>query len=168
MIRTKYLINELHANLNPEIDDIEFVLTSVSIEYGEADFEDESNRFITEATIDLEFHTAEEESRENPDPEFGTVSIDVTMIYEHQDGHLSDDLDLNEQTNIWNEKGHQAVDEQLITQLEVEILPKIFSPIEHLLEDSFVGLLPRYRFSLTEEEERKMEEQQEEENQSQE
>lgn len=162
MIRTKYIINEFHANLNPNIDDIEFVMTSVSIEYGEADFEEDSNRFITDSTIELEFYDTDDESKEDPDPEFGTVSIDATMVYEHEDGRLGDDFNLKEETEIWNEEGHKAVDEQLITQLEVEILPKVFSPIEQLLEDSFIGLLPRYRFSLTEEEERKMNEEQQE------
>jgi len=160
MIDTQYHINELHANLNPDTDRTRYVNISISIEYGQAEFESEKDRFETDATIQLYLKSYEdikkEEEGDEVEPEFGEISMEVTIAFSisRESDDLAD-LDLKKQAEIWNDEGYRHVDSNILSQLESGIMPNIFAPIEHLLEDSFAGITPRYRFSLTEEEEEK-------------
>lgn len=154
MIRTNYHINELHANLNPNTEELEFIYLSIELEYGDATVDTDRNMFATDATVDLELYSPEdfEDDDESGEPSFGDITIELTLTYEHEEGMLGD-LDIEEQKNVWNSEGVKHVDSQLLSQMESGLISQIFAPLEHLFRDSFRGFLPSYRFTTTEEEE---------------
>lgn len=158
-MRNEYHIRRINAHLHPDITDVSYSSMSIEIEYGEAQFDVESQIFEVESTLQLFLHSTGRDDQDE-DPEYGELEIEVTIIYEHEEGQL-DDIDMEEQTSVWNEEGPKSVSEQLLTQLESGYISKIFAPLEILLSDSFKGLIPMYRFTLTHEEEEKIEEKKE-------
>ena len=168
MSTVSYRITDLHANILPDDDEPALVRVAVSIEMGDATLDEEHN-LSSGCTLEFQLYDPETFHEIDPgqdvdetDPEYGDIELQFQVDADVSPGMLDDDLNVEEEIETWNSEGYENVDSRLISHVESGFLSQLFAPLEQLLDDSVLGILPRYRFTRTTEEQEQIEQRREE------
>lgn len=158
MREAEYHIRNIRADLNPTLGEIRFSGPHVELEMGEGEYDSEEDTLTAEATIEIELFSGEAhqeaEDGEFGDPDQGSIELDLGIFIQELSTLVDEDVEIEEEMSKWREGQYEDIHLQIISIIESGFVSEIFSPLDNLLEDSFMGLLPFYRFTKgTEEDE---------------
>lgn len=147
----KYHIEDIHASTNPEIGERIDVRVAISLEWGDVELTDDG-ALISDLTLEMELWDIDEEMDEDRDPNYGDISLDLKVYLDPDETTFDSDLSFQDEINKWSDEGIGSVDADIIQLVEGGLMPEIMSPLSYLFEDSFANILPRLRFTPTEDE----------------
>lgn len=153
MRNTEYHIKKINADLNPVLGETSYASTHLKFEMGEGTYNDEEDLLTTDATLELKLFSKEDyeedkdEDEELKVPSYGSIEIEMALYAGNVSEFLEGDVDIEAQMAIWKDDGYEHMHKGLIASIETGILSEIISPIDHLLDDSFSGILPMFIFT---------------------
>lgn len=149
MRHIEYHVKQIQANLNPEPDNPKYTSAHILLEV-EDDPTFEDGILTVDYTLEIKLSSDPEDADEFDDleGEYGELSIDYVMRFDSSHD-VTNELDFEHQLEVWEEEGYSHIDRSLISTFESDIVPRFFTSLDSLLGDSFIGLMPRFTFTIT-------------------
>lgn len=158
---TEYHIQEIQADLSPTFGEVKFAGAHLELEMGEGIYNDEEDSLQTEATLELNLYSEEDhEGAEDDDlgePSHGSIKLEIGIFVEEISANI-ENMNIQEEVGKWNSEGYEHIHPRIIGIIESGFVSEIIAPIDQLLDDSFVGILPIYVFTERPGEEEELEE----------
>lgn len=159
----EYRITSIDSDISPKQSETPEIRIAISISMGDAAIDDDdiltSDCEMQIRLVDPEEFSSINESQnfDNLDPEYGNIEIEFRIEGKMSEEILGSNVDIDEEIEIWNSDGYGHVDPAIISRIESGFVSEIFAPLEHLLDDTVRGILPRYRFTRTVNEQEQLE-----------
>lgn len=146
----EYYIKDLNITADPDIENVSEGWAEIGIEWDDPTLNEERELVHAPCTIDLELMEEDwfmDSDSSRQDHRFGEVSIEAVV-------RLEGDLPtLEREVETWRTEGFRHTSSDFIGRIESEIVPNLFGPIDDLLRNAFLGIMPRVRFTRPPEEE---------------
>jgi len=140
-----YHVQEVDLTIDPNLEDIDIGRSALDFEVDEApQYNQKLEVLEVETEINLDFRCYDDdlgESRGESDDQVGEAKVEVKVVIDGDESEFQDYL------RTWEEEGYRNVDWDFRYHIESGYLTEVISPLAHLVDDSFRGVLPGVAFT---------------------
>jgi hypothetical protein len=141
----RYYVQEAEISIDPNFKDIDIGGASLEFEVDDSpQYDEDLGALVFETEINLDLFCYDDdlgETRAESGEDIGEVETEVKIVIEGNEAEFQKYL------ATWEDEGYREVDWDFRHHLESGYLTEVISPIGHLVDDSFRGVLPGLVFT---------------------